>query len=638
MPNLPEPSRLVKNLSTSKTQASDPSRVPNAVSKSGGEPHNRSRETDDLVVRSSPNSHDRLHSVINGVTAASHASTIPDRQTTSKRIDVIELDIDSDSNATIRVRKKFPEHSHSSSTLAGFKEPRFLLPKKTEPIRFDAQSAPSTSAPSTKSKPVQPTRQPDHVPARASSNEIPPKQHRPKVQSNIRPPPKPLVNLNRTSLAQRQEVKVVTSPARTGIRIDVPPTPSQQASKRRELLTKLKESTDFARANVDNLNEAFGSSGFSKVYNTPSGQRLSQKAAQTKRKGKVDRDQISLDFEKLRLSSPVATTTEKKQVRHPKKQVLDIASERFHQQNYLARLTFKNGPNKRQLDGTFQFIGHYILSKKVQKKKQQLIFPARQCQCSDAQCSIDCICFRHVVEEDGVSRIDTVQIYRRRADGLVVLTDKFIDQWHKSVDILECTQDCRCGPNCINRVAQKGRSLPLEIYETEKYGFGVRCTKDIVKGQFIDVYLGEVLTDEELSKREAADEEDTPAYVMTLDNFFSDPQALCYVDGKKFGSVMRFVNHSCNPNCKTYTVVMSGGSKHLYHVGFYAIKDIKANTELTIDYDPHAMLEGLDEDEKLELDDEIVRCQCGEPNCRKRLWGKGKEKRRRKKLITTHNE
>ena len=160
-----------------------------------------------------------------------------------------------------------------------------------------------------------------------------------------------------------------------------------------------------------------------------------------------------------------------------------------------------------------------------------------------------------------------------------------------------------------------------------------------MKGQFIDVYLGEVLIDEEINKREAAAEEDTPSYVMTLDNFITDPQAMFYVDGANFGSVMRFVNHSCNPNCKTYEVVMSGGSKHLYHVGFYAVKDIKANTELTIDYDPKAILEEMDEAEQLELDDEIVRCQCGEPNCRKRLWAEGKGKqRRRRRLVKTHDE
>jgi len=616
-------------------------KVSKGVSKKAVEPRHVSRQIDNSIRPSSPELHDRLQSycVTNGGTSATPASIQSKRPTTTKQVDVIELDIDSDNNASIRVKKKLPEHLPSSSIPTGYVQPTFVLPKETKPIRFDTQSAQSASANSAESKPVQSTTQPNNVPARAPSIQIPPRHHPPQVQSNIQHLQKPLVNLDRTTLAQRQEVKATVAPARIGIRIDVPPTPSQKASKRKELLTKLKESTDYAKASVDNINEVFGSSGFSKVYDTHSNQKPLQKAAQPKRKGKVDRDQVFLDFDKLGLESPVVTTTDKTAVRHPRKQALDISRERFNQQNHLAPLTFKNGREKRQLDGKFQFVGHYILSKPALKKKQQLIFPARQCQCADTKCEVDCACSRHVVDDNSGKRVDSIQIYHRRADGLVVLTDKFIDHWYKTVDILECTQDCSCGDDCINRVAQKGRSLPLEIFETKKCGFGVRSTKDIVKGQFIDVYLGEVLIDEEINKREAAAEEDTPSYVMTLDNFITDPQAMFYVDGANFGSVMRFVNHSCNPNCKTYEVVMSGGSKHLYHVGFYAVKDIKANTELTIDYDPKAILEEMDEAEQLELDDEIVRCQCGEPNCRKRLWAEGKGKqRRRRRLVKTHDE
>lgn len=562
--------------------------------------------------------------------------------------EVIDLDTDSDTNVTAHTQKK-----PLSTSRLGWREqstdyvaPSFILPPEVKPIRFDTESPRPSPAYPGKSKTLQTSAYSHNVPIEDPLVEFPPTPSIAVVKSDVQLSRTPLADLDRVPFTQQQQqTTATTSPTKAGIRVDVPLTPSQLASRRREILTKLKQSVDFSKNNPDEVNEIFGSSGFSKVYDTSSHAKLFRKAAQKKRKNRIEPDSLMLDFGKLNLASASVTAIDKSRTRHPRKQARDILNERFKQQTYSAPLTFENRLNTRQLDGKFQFVDRYVLSKKIQKKKQQSFHPMRHCQCLDNQCNTDCACFRHVIDSDDDDgdqqrkRLESIQIYRRRQDGLVVLTDDFINHWHKTIDIFECGQSCTCSSECVNRVAQKGRTVPLQIFETRKCGFGVRSTKNIVEGQFIDVYLGEVLTDEEVSKREAAAEEDTPSYVMTLDNFITDPQAMFHVDGANYGSVMRFVNHSCNPNCKTYTVVMSGGSKHLYHVGFYAIKDIKAGTELTIDYDPLATTEEIDEVERLELGDEIVRCQCGEPNCRKRLWAKGKEKRaRRKRLANTHDD
>ena len=39
-------------------------------------------------------------------------------------------------------------------------------------------------------------------------------------------------------------------------------------------------------------------------------------------------------------------------------------------------------------------------------------------------------------------------------------------------EIIECNSSCGCGQDCWNRVVQKGRTLPLEIFMTPKCGFG----------------------------------------------------------------------------------------------------------------------------------------------------------------------
>ena len=38
------------------------------------------------------------------------------------------------------------------------------------------------------------------------------------------------------------------------------------------------------------------------------------------------------------------------------------------------------------------------------------------------------------------------------------------------------------------------------MFKTEKRGWGIRCLDDIAKGQFICVYTGEVLTEQEANK------------------------------------------------------------------------------------------------------------------------------------------
>jgi histone-lysine N-methyltransferase SUV39H len=38
--------------------------------------------------------------------------------------------------------------------------------------------------------------------------------------------------------------------------------------------------------------------------------------------------------------------------------------------------------------------------------------------------------------------------------------------------IFECNSRCSCGPNCVNRVVQRGRKIPLELFKTRGKGWG----------------------------------------------------------------------------------------------------------------------------------------------------------------------
>ncbi|XP_067655240.1 histone-lysine N-methyltransferase SETDB1-like isoform X2 [Haliotis asinina] len=61
--------------------------------------------------------------------------------------------------------------------------------------------------------------------------------------------------------------------------------------------------------------------------------------------------------------------------------------------------------------------------------------------------------------------------------------------------IFECNPRCKCDSRCHNRLAQNGLSLRLQVFKTEKRGWGLRCLDDIPKGGFICIYAGQLLTE-----------------------------------------------------------------------------------------------------------------------------------------------
>ncbi|OQO12258.1 hypothetical protein B0A48_02899 [Cryoendolithus antarcticus] len=199
--------------------------------------------------------------------------------------------------------------------------------------------------------------------------------------------------------------------------------------------------------------------------------------------------------------------------------------------------------------------------------------------------------------------------------------------------IYECNLECSCGPRCKSRLVQKGRKVPLTIFKTDERGWGVKCEEDLIRGEFIDVYLGEVITNAEAERREdAAGSAQKASYLYSLDKFAGDdfgdvkPEDCYIVDGEHMGNVTRFMNHSCEPNCRQYTVSYQKHDKKIYDLAFFAYEDIPKGVELTFDY--------MDRDEqeeddvaaqraKAEADPENEskpKCGCGATKCRGYLW------------------
>jgi histone-lysine N-methyltransferase SUV39H len=151
---------------------------------------------------------------------------------------------------------------------------------------------------------------------------------------------------------------------------------------------------------------------------------------------------------------------------------------------------------------------------------------------------------------------------------------------------------------------------------------------DLKEGQFIDRYLGEIITPEEADYRRKQSEvsEKKDVYLFELDKFYdsdsiderlSRPPLL--VDGEFMSGAIRFVNHSCDPNSRIFARVGDHADKHIHDLALFAIQDIPKGTELTFDY-----VDGV-EDGGEDIDDpekrkDMAPCLCGSEHCRGFLW------------------
>jgi [histone H3]-lysine9 N-trimethyltransferase SUV39H len=264
------------------------------------------------------------------------------------------------------------------------------------------------------------------------------------------------------------------------------------------------------------------------------------------------------------------------------------------------------------------------------------------CSCLNTgkSCKLDnCECLEDAIDDVGGRSIGFPYHGSGSKEGC--LMSRFLDTRYA---IFECNQRCNCPATCKSRVVQKGRQIPLEIFKTKNRGWGLRSPVQIRKGQFVDTYRGEVITDEEATQREASvrtssgetishgsrvSEASKVSYLFSLDKFKDQvPDGEMYViDGQYKGGPTRFINHSCDPNLRQFAVSLFRGHPQIYELAFFACKDIPPFTELTFDY------QDLDEDDDSDDDYEenisekerskgvkAMKCLCGTQNCRGYMW------------------
>jgi SET domain len=130
-----------------------------------------------------------------------------------------------------------------------------------------------------------------------------------------------------------------------------------------------------------------------------------------------------------------------------------------------------------------------------------------------------------------------------------------------------------CGGRCVNRGCRNDRMQrrkwgAVQVYETDRYGLGLRAKQSFSVGDFVLEYVGVVYPCSDLP-----DLVDDRRYVVDLGYGL-------FVDAARVGGLARYINHSCEPNCGFFRWICGG----LPRVGVFALTDVACGSELTVNY------------------------------------------------------
>ncbi|KAK3000178.1 hypothetical protein RJ639_023651 [Escallonia herrerae] len=167
---------------------------------------------------------------------------------------------------------------------------------------------------------------------------------------------------------------------------------------------------------------------------------------------------------------------------------------------------------------------------------------------------------------------------------------------------IECVKGtCPCGELCSNQQFQKRKYAKLKCFKCGKKGYGLQLQEDLPKGQFLIEYVGEVLDMHayEARQKEYALNGHKHFYFMTLNG--SE-----VIDACAKGNLGRFINHSCEPNCRTEKWMVNGE----VCIGLFAMRNIKKGEELTFDYNYVRVFGAA-----------AKKCVCGSSQCRGYIGG-----------------
>ncbi|NWR69817.1 SETMR methyltransferase, partial [Centropus unirufus] len=227
----------------------------------------------------------------------------------------------------------------------------------------------------------------------------------------------------------------------------------------------------------------------------------------------------------------------------------------------------------------------------------EITFPG--CSCLTSSCVVhECSCLRHGESYSSLCLRPTAE-----KEGY-------------TKPVFECNAMCQCGESCQNRVVQRGLQFRLEVFKTEKKGWGLRTLEFIGKGRFVCEYAGEVLGFNEARRRIQAQTLKDSNYIIAVREHLHSGQIMeTFVDPTYTGNVGRFLNHSCEPNLFMVPVRVDSMVPKL---ALFAATEISAGEELSYDYSGRFLnLPITNSEQKTREEDNRLRkpCYCGSHAC-----------------------
>lgn len=153
---------------------------------------------------------------------------------------------------------------------------------------------------------------------------------------------------------------------------------------------------------------------------------------------------------------------------------------------------------------------------------------------------------------------------------------------------MECGYHAHNGRDCGNKELTyfllAGTEIELFLDFFPLLGIGLRTGQFLRINQIIGVYWGEIIPTKSQQKRQSKH------------SYLAEVTEQALVDASRTGSILRYVNASCEPNLSMQCVVVSGSS----YVFYKSIRNIWAGEDLTVSYNDH---------------DWKGPCRCGKHSC-----------------------
>lgn len=165
----------------------------------------------------------------------------------------------------------------------------------------------------------------------------------------------------------------------------------------------------------------------------------------------------------------------------------------------------------------------------------------------------------------------------------------------ESCVLFACQEECHeCLPQCGNQRITNKQWRSVQVIDAGPKGKGLQAMEDLKKGDFILEYVGKAIRKAYLERLFSRYKTERMLYIMALDSDI-------FIDARAYGGKARYINHSCDPNCRVERWNVRG----VLRAGIFATRDIKQGEELSFDYKWDRKRGRA-----------ATKCHCGSPNCR----------------------